>query len=98
MRQYNIIFSRRNPKWRHREGPVKLQYETNKDKRQQKLSDRRKGVIKKLFELEMIVGAKVFLKIIPESGNTSVYSSDELMSAYREGGIVPAQKEKRIQH
>ena len=70
-------------------------YEEDANARRQKLSDRKKGVIKKCHELSAICGAKVFLKIVAESGHVYTFATDDLYEKYKTTGITPSETESR---
>ena len=83
-------------------GKVPIVYETDNLKRTQKLSDRKKGLLKSAHDLQIICGVKLFIKIIPEgdSGHIVTYGSDDLHNEYRCNGLRPESysTETRVQY
>jgi hypothetical protein len=73
---------------------VLIEYESNKHKRQNKLSDRKRGIIKKLFELEQMCGV---FKMMTEGSHCYIYASEDMYRDYKNSTMgYQSRHEERI--
>ena len=91
----------RNPNWTHHSGPLSVAYVEDNEARTRKLSDRKKGLIKKAHELSIMCGVHVFLQLETESHRCYIYTDDdERWLKYCSSGIKrdPTKIEERVKY
>jgi SRF-type transcription factor (DNA-binding and dimerisation domain) len=63
---------------------IRLEYITNKIKRSVSFSKRKKGIMKKAFELNVMTGSEMIIIIASETGHVYTYSTPKLKNVLKE--------------